>query len=503
MSFRKNWERGRAPGGEKKAENASFGVALAYRNALRRELKKIDAPSFGLAPLAVDDLAVAVAALAEDLHADAGLWRSLEACQQGLFGVPLPMVCHEGSSALETFDERRFRFLLYTLWRCFEPNAILSPSDRGLRALADHASGFFREALPKLPRTSPAADYLGRSNRRGWDVKGKLLWLGTRSFLFRLLHRDYVARSDAPPGEEIGTTDDFLCQECTAWSGLGVVDLLAAALDLPEEDKETLRGWYERHAAVYRIVRVVPDGPEEELLEAVNEVNGETYRIRDGAGAGASPFRPGVFAFGSLVPWRGAWYWSGTQRIVPFSPAGLAEARRNLREMGSFSYRYCRDLELKAREHEAKQRESFAKFHGGDLAVFRDGASAAAAESKRLKLPKLLEGLVGETDQVAIFYHSGEGVEIFAAYGTLLSALETQDGMLTRDERDIVQDFIESDAISPAFVRRVIGEVGIAAVQSIEALYLLPEEANGVEYLLRRFKGCYFRKRYPNLSLRE
>jgi len=137
---------------------------------------------------------------------------------------------------------------------------------------------------------------------------------------------------------------------------------------------------------------------------------------------------------------------------------------------------------------------------GDELVVFRDGASAAATESKRLKLPGLLEGLVDATDQVAIFYHSGEGMEIFTAYGTLLSGLAMQNGVLTNEERDTLQDFIESDAISPAFVRRVIGETGSEA---IERLYLLPEEANGVEYLLRRFKGCYFRKRYPNLSLRE
>jgi hypothetical protein len=501
MKFRENWESGRPPGVEKKVEKALFSVALAYRNELRMQLEGINLPIFALAPAAVDDLAVAVAGLAEDLHADARLWRSLETCNTEMFGVPLPLIFRDGDAELETFDARRFQFFLYSLWRYFQPDFIVSPTHRGFVDLAEHAAVFFSRALPKLPRKSPVADFLRRQNHRGWSVKHKLIWLGTCSFLFRLFHRDYRDRNESGHGEEIDTTDDFLCQECTAWSGLGAVDLLAAVLDLPREDKETLRGWHERHVAVYRIGGVSPDGRKEELLEAVNEINGQPYRIRMEMDPRARPFQPGMLVFGSLVPWRGEWYWSGAQRIMPLSLAELAELRKRIRQNGSFSYRYCLDLELKAREFEAKQCGDFVEYYRGDFAVFPDGATAAATEGKRLKLPGVFAGITGEKDRVAIFYNAGEGQEAFTQYGTLLSALEMRDGIQTGDEGDTLRDFMESDAISPAFVRRVIREQGSAG---IEAYYHLPEEAKeGIEYLLRRFKGSHFRKRYPSLSLRE
>jgi hypothetical protein len=77
---------------------------------------------------------------------------------------------------------------------------------------------------------------------------------------------------------------------------------------------------------------------------------------------------------------------------------------------------------------------------------------------------------------------------------------EKQDEPLTPDEMEILQAFfVEEDAISPAFVRRLIRDVGSSG---LESSIFLTSGADGVEYLLRRFKGCYYRKRPPNLSPR-
>ena len=53
-------------------------------------------------------------------------------------------------------------------------------------------------------------------------------------------------------------------------------------------------------------------------------------------------------------------------------------------------------------------------------------------------------------------------------------------------------------ASSPAFVRRVIRDAGS---EGIARLYFLPDGEDGIEYLLRRFKGHYYRNRYPCISL--
>jgi hypothetical protein len=99
---------------------------------------------------------------------------------------------------------------------------------------------------------------------------------------------------------------------------------------------------------------------------------------------------------------------------------------------------------------------------------------------------------------VAVFYHEGEGTEMLNGYFTLLSALNKQIDPLTQDEMEILQAFIEGEASSPAFVRRVIRDAGS---EGIARLYFLPDGEDGIEYLLRRFKGHYYRNRYPCISL--
>jgi len=100
---------------------------------------------------------------------------------------------------------------------------------------------------------------------------------------------------------------------------------------------------------------------------------------------------------------------------------------------------------------------------------------------------------------VAVFYHAGEGIEIMADFDVLRGALEKSREALAADEAEILQAFVESAEISPAFVQRVIRGHGGAG---IAALYYLPTgDDSELEYLLRRFKGFYYRRRYPNISL--
>src|SRR4029453_11717856 len=72
------------------------------------------------------------------------------------------------------------------------------------------------------------------------------------TYLFRLPCTHYV--SDHGGTADIPTLDDFLCQETTHWSGLGVIDILAATLDMTADQRRELRRWYERHMAYFRVV---------------------------------------------------------------------------------------------------------------------------------------------------------------------------------------------------------------------------------------------------------
>ena len=107
----------------------------------------------------------------------------------------------------------------------------------------------------------------------------------------------YTEEQDAEESD-IGHTDDFVCQECTRWSGLGAIDILAGVLDVSADDRQALRSWYERHAAFYKVLSVNKD-----TLEAVNLINDQPYRIR--ISLKRNPFKAGQLVFGAWSMARG------------------------------------------------------------------------------------------------------------------------------------------------------------------------------------------------------
>ena len=120
---------------------------------------------------------------------------------------------------------------------------------------------------------------------------------------------------------DIPTQDVFVCERCTEWSGLGVVDVLAGTLDLSAEDRATLRTWHERHTSFFRVLAREEDGNELKFITARNLVNGQPYTIR--MNMPTCPFMPGMVVSGAVTPWRGEWYWSGAQKILENLPYGI------------------------------------------------------------------------------------------------------------------------------------------------------------------------------------
>jgi hypothetical protein len=148
------------------------------------------------------------------------------------FAEGLSLLHHAASAtALATQD--------WTLWMEMEPEVCPSPNHTNLLQLVEVAETFLTERFPRLPADSGVKNFLTGPSRFGWEIKRKLIWLGTKSYLFRWFFAKYVSKQDE--GATVGVTDDFVCQESTAWSGLGAVDLLAGALEVPAEDRATLR----------------------------------------------------------------------------------------------------------------------------------------------------------------------------------------------------------------------------------------------------------------------
>jgi hypothetical protein len=387
-------------------------------------------------------------------------------------------------------------------------------------------SEFLAVAFREQPKDSGVARFLRAPNRRGWDVKRKLVWAGQHSYLFRHQCARYLQQS-ATGTTDINVIDDFICQHCTDWCGLGVIDLLAAALDLPEPDRATLRTWYERHNAPYQVVTIVKRSTVAETMQVINVVNDQPYCIR--LEMEKCPFAAGQIVIGSLVPWRGEWYWSGGQRIWQKAETALLGALKKeyLEKLSVVAYRYCADLAQKARDAVEQYHRQFVAHHNDDLAIFSDGLSLAAAVQKRMRAlfdarpresvadvmkcyglhnpwPRLEfpDAFLQHSDGIGAFFNPDEGEEYMLSFNQVCSAFRKQDASLTDDEAESVRALIENEAISPAFVQRLVRQYGCGA---IGRAYLIRgfQQMPHLAWLLRRFKGEFYRTRYPAISFTQ
>ena len=248
-----------------------------------------------------------------------------------------------------------------------------------------------------------------------------------------------------------------------------------------------MRSWYERHAAFYRLVSV-----SSETLEAVNLINDQPYRIR--IDMRRNPFRRGQVVFGSLVPWRGEWYWSGEQRLVgDASKVDADDLKKKMkRQSSAIVCRYSKDYEALVRERMSAMHEKMLAFHGGkDLVVYPDGLSMAADWQKEVRWQweqrpqqeveevvrkhglkegrpdiKIPQDLLEEKDGLGVFLNPDEGKEIMSHFTTLVAGLKKKGEGLTGDEAGC--RFAGSSSrppISPRFVRRVLEEHGDESVK--------------------------------------
>jgi hypothetical protein len=501
-------------------------LAADLRRVLWKTQKGFTYPTCRLSESAWAGLAEMLVEWAEDIHNDLGLWRTVEARQRQCFGTPLPLMLDAAQKEeIHGFDRRRIQYLLWHVWPCFNPERLLAPRHADLARVAEAASQFLAERFIRVPQDSGVKRFLATPNQYGWDVKRKLVWVGTGSYLFRFLFREYLADREAEPS--VTTADDFICQHCTLWAGMGVIDVLAGALDLTEAERDTLRTWYERHTSVYRVLARQEEGGEIKCITGRNVVNGQPYSIRMNVGLAACPHKPGDMVFGSLTPWGGEWYWSGEQRVWSDLPE-IEETkigREMLEQSSAIAYRYCPAEAAEARVRIGEHRARFIAYYGGDLTTFPDGLTLAAAEQRRM----IAEWAAGDPEHAArvmrerglqkpcprmefppaflnhdqgigAFFNPEEGVEYLLKFNHVVSALGKRGVELSEEELEALRGCMTSSAISPAFVRRLVVDYGGESIAEAFLIRGFPLDL-ALDFLLRRHKGHFFRRRYPSLSL--
>jgi len=467
----------------------------------------------------VEELSETIVEFAEDILNDIGIWKSIEHYNQKFFGNPLPFSLPKGGSFENNgINPYRVHHLLWKVYQELIPDLILSPEQIDLEILVTQLTRFLKQIENDFPKHSTISQFFKQPNRYGWEVKRKLIWLGRNSYIFRRCFNDHI--KDFDKDKRIQGTDDFICQHKTKWSGLGVLDVLAELLNISDKQKKELRSWNERHAAYYKIISK-KYGKE---LNAENIINNKMYKIH--LDAGLDVFNPGEIIFGSLVPWNKEWYWSGVQYKYNHIPdKDLQEMKMSfIKDLGKIVYRYNDELAERAHKSIKTHHQNFIDFHGDDLVVFPDGYAMAAALQNQSKQEfktapkKTVEKIMKENklknpcsnfsfpidlleneNGIGVFFNPEEGMEIFPDYYTLQNGLQKKGKNITENEKDIILGFIESDAISPSFVNRLIKKYGFKSITEAFLIRNNPDKEQ-LDYLLRCHKGQYYFKRYPNLS---
>jgi hypothetical protein len=467
----------------------------------------------------LEELSGVLVEFAEDLHNDIGIWQGFEKYNIYFFGNPLPLVLQPNENmGSETINKFRIQLLLWVIYSEMTPELLLSPTHIDLKKLSAVIATFLEKRFKEIPRGSSVKEFLSGPNHFAWEVKRKLVWMGTHSYLFRNSFRNYVENNGGKP--EIPIIDDFICQYTTAWSGLGVIDILAALLDISEYQRSVLRSWYERHLAFYQIMT-----SNNQHSEVKNLINDQIYAVQ--IANDMKQFEVGTIVYGSLIPWNGEWAWSGQQSVLgKVTAESVRELKVDfLRKCPEIAYRYCKERAKKAAESLARQYHEFIEYHGNDLVIFPDGISMAADRQKeirmqweskpqdviaRLRAEHKLKGpaaninfpsdLLENKNGVGVFYNPDEGEEIMTGFNNIVSGLNKKGINLNQDEQDAIRSFISSDMVSPRFVKRLIQEYGS---ESIEAAFFIRGEhhESHIDYLLRRCKGAYYRNRYPRIAL--
>jgi len=469
---------------------------------------------------ALGQLAGILVDFAEDLHNDIGIWAAYERYNVEFFGTTLPLTPSiSGDDAVTGLHPERLRHLLWVLYPAFIEGLTLSPTHQDLQRISAVAHASLNDGFQSVPKDCSVKAFLQASNGYGWDVKRKLVWLGCRSYMFRVFFANYMDEQ-ADGTKDIGHTDDFICQECTRWSGLGAIDILAGVLDISDDDRKALRSWYERHLAFYKLLSV-----NNETLEALNVISEQPYQIR--INMERHPFEPGQLVFGSLVPWRGEWYWSGEQKLWGnASEVDVDDIRQTMkRENSKIVCRYWKDYEAQVRQQASDLHKAMMTYYGKDLILYPDGLSMAADWQKELRwqweskaqhkvqeaiqerglekgrpempIPK---DLLEHQDGLGVFINPDEGKEMMQNFTSVVAGSKRKGEALTEDQQCAIRGFFDADAISPRFVKRVLEDYGD---ESVRTAFLLRGDLPSywLDYLLRSHKGHFYRKRYPSLSV--
>lgn len=506
----------RPPGFQGNGDRYLPAVIKKLTNYFKPRRKKLAAEIFPpLSNQQLRALSTALVEFSEDIHNDIGLWKSLEQYHREFFGKSLPLILPgRREMNAEAISPYRIQHFIWVLNSQINPDFIPAPNHPELMNLAEQLSEILIGEFKKIPADSGVKKFLEEPNEFGWQIKKKAVWMGTSSYLFRHCFQLYVEEHGGKP--DIETIDDFICQETTEWSGLGVIDILAAVLKISEKRRSELRSWYERHTAIFKVQSIEPP-----MMKALNTFNEAPYHIR--GDEACNFFKEGELILGSLYPCNNEWYWSGAQaRLGHLAEKNIQELKDDfIQRSSNIVYRYRPDLVAKVKENLAMQYEGFRKYFGEPLVVFPNtqklnegiakffqkfNEDRARELGRKAPKPTQFSKPFSEafkavpSGKAGLFFNADEGMETMLDFGGVISGFQKKGWELSENEAEVIRQFIFSENISPNFISYMIDQYGIEAINA--AFWIEPlNDKSAVEYMLRRYKGRFYRRRFPAVSI--
>lgn len=511
-NLRREFELTRVPDANRKGMNQLFGFCKDLAQVMRELNVFGDLPD-NLAEYREQVLAISLVDMAEDLHHGGRLWNAVEAYNREQFGSPLPGLFREGDEALPPLDTRRFQFFLYTVWEHIAQVDPMGPRDERLFEIADSLADYLRPAFSSYKAPSQTAEFLNKPNPTAWAIKRKLVWLGTSSYLLRILGRDIQeqlledASSYSVDDESnanftpniVEICDQYITSCATGWSGLFPTELLGRVLNLEPAEYAELVGWEERLGGIFRVLQIKSHKSQVYEMRVRNVLRGDEFAVRMDSPRSVWKGLDNGLLTGYLVPWKGAWYWSGSQNPLGYADVSDEEIKKITRQAGSHQ-----SLSLKPEEMErawklaAETQADMIRHHGGQLARYPSQLAFLQAEQARIRawnelrgnstdeipLPEGIED-VPETPALVFFTHRG-GVEFVEKPDLVTRALGKPFNTLEGDEEDAIGELIYSRDFSAQLLEELArrhGSVGLTSYLGLE-----DTEAN-LKYLLHRYKG--------------
>jgi hypothetical protein len=340
---------------------------------------------------------------------------------------------------------------------------------------------------------------------RSGDLKRELLDFASGPGLQRELRKQLTSRFGDPVAADEGELDNFFdwfVQQYRRPDGGTVVDsFLDARPDLPDDERDFLRGWREVVEGIFEITG--RDGPS---LVAVNVVDDLEYRIR--ANVGPSLFRRmagGSYLVARVVPVGDQWLLSGV-----CAPFGGHERERVLRFAAQQALQrpelVFRNPALLARSWEVQQAEcdAFVAHFGTDTVVLAwtelEERMTAFYASRRAS-PGLAEQFVADaasnlkprTRTVGLIYDEIDGLGVYAEYDLLDAMFADPRLVRERRYRKVLKGFLAAE-VSPVPLIRLAERDHDRASQVFAFLTRRPGFSwpDDGEPLLRKHKPAWY-----------